>query len=56
MIMLPANEPQDDNGPIDDSDDDAAPETKGSKKKKKWLKPPTKEQIQDALVDLEKLL
>jgi hypothetical protein len=50
------NEPQDGDGPIDDSDDDAAPETQEPKKKGKWLKPPTKEQIQDALVDLEKLL
>ena len=35
------NEPQDDNGPINDSDDDATPETGGSKKKGKLLKPTT---------------
>jgi hypothetical protein len=52
-----ASESQDNDGPIDNSDNDsAAPETEGSKKKGKWLKPPMKEQIQDALVELEKLL
>jgi hypothetical protein len=52
-----SGESQDNDGPIDDSDDDsAAPETEGSKKKGKWLKPQMKEQIQDALVELEKLL
>ena len=52
----PQNEHIDNGGPVDDRDDDAVPETGGSKKKGKWLKPPTNKQIQEALVDLEKLL
>jgi len=50
------NEPINNDGPIDDRDDDAVPESEGPKKKGKWLKPPTKKQIQEALIDLEKLL
>jgi len=45
-------------GPIDDSGDDTIREAEGSKKqlRGKWLKLPTKRQIQDAIMDLKKLL
>jgi hypothetical protein len=52
------HKPQDsgDDGPMDNSDDDAAPAVVAEQFRAKVKRLPTKDQIQDALADLEKLL